>query len=140
MHLFMWRYFNHQVSFRLKDDPSNCGHSDPGFVLDCENNHTIFYRKYYVTQINYHNYTVRIVTPRFLSRPDWRIRTEFGVRDSGLGLLTCFFFLKPTGTCGYGPHTYNNSKYYIQVKRTTTGVVSIKIYTHINESHLHIQN
>ena len=37
-------------------------------------------------------------------------------------------------------HTYNNSKYYIQVKRTTTGVVSIKIYTHITESHLHIQN
>ena len=28
------------------------------------------------------------VTPRFPVRPDWRIRTKFGVRDSGLGLFT----------------------------------------------------
>ena len=28
------------------------------------------------------------VTSRFPVRPDWRIRTEFGVRDSGLGLFT----------------------------------------------------
>ena len=28
------------------------------------------------------------VTPRFPVRPDWWIRTEFGVRDSGLGLFT----------------------------------------------------
>ena len=29
-----------------------------------------------------------LVTPRFPARPDWRIRTEFGVRDSRLGLFT----------------------------------------------------
>ena len=36
------------------------------------------------------DYVVGIVfvTPRFPVRPDWRIRTEFGVRDSGLGLFT----------------------------------------------------
>ena len=68
------------------------------------------------------------------------IRTDF--RDARLrtGTLYLIFFLKsqlaPVGMA----HTYNNSKYYIQVKRTTTGVVSIKIYTHITESHLHIQN
>ena len=28
------------------------------------------------------------VTPRFPVRPDWRIRTEFGVRDHILGLFT----------------------------------------------------
>ena len=53
--------------------------------------------------------------------------------------LPVFFFkteLIPVGMT----HTYNNSKYYIQVKGTTTRVVSIKIYTHITESHLHIQN
>ena len=27
---------------------------------------------------------VRLVKPRIPVRPDWRIRTEFGVRDSGL--------------------------------------------------------
>ena len=54
--------------------------------------------------------------------------------------LPDIFFLKPTGTCGYGPHLITESKYYIQIKRTTTGVVSIKIYIHITESHLLIQN
>ncbi|KAJ9679844.1 hypothetical protein PVL29_021679 [Vitis rotundifolia] len=49
--------------FRLKHDPSSCRIPDPGFELVCENNHTILYGKYYVTQINYHNHTVRIVTP-----------------------------------------------------------------------------
>ena len=28
------------------------------------------------------------VTPRISAQPDWRIRTEFRVRDSGLGLFT----------------------------------------------------
>ena len=51
-----------------------------------------------------------------------------------------FFFLKANWHLWVWPTSYNNSKYYIQVKRTTTGVVSIKIYTHITESHLHIQN
>lgn len=50
--------------FRLKHDPSSCRRiPDPGFELVCENNHTILYEKYYVTQINYHSYTVRIVIP-----------------------------------------------------------------------------
>ncbi|RVW87548.1 Rust resistance kinase Lr10 [Vitis vinifera] len=50
--------------FRLKHDPSSCRRiPDPGFELVCENNHTILYGKYYVTQINYHSRTVRIVTP-----------------------------------------------------------------------------
>ena len=31
------------------------------------------------------------VTPRFPVRPDWRIRTEFEVRDHILGLFTYFF-------------------------------------------------
>ena len=32
--------------------------------------------------------TSSFVTPRILVQPVWRIRTEFGVRDSGLGLFT----------------------------------------------------
>ena len=32
------------------------------------------------------------VTPRFSVRPDWRIRTESGVRNHILGLFTSFFF------------------------------------------------
>ena len=56
-------------------------------------------------------------------------------------LLSDFFFQSRTCTCGYGPHLITESKYHIHIKRTTTGVVSIKIYTHITKSHLliHIQ-
>ena len=57
-----------------------------------------------------------------------------------LYLIYYFFFKSRTCTCGYGPHIITESKWYIQIKRTTTGVVSIKIYTHITESHLFIQN
>ena len=32
------------------------------------------------------------VAPRFPVRPDWRIRTGFGVRNHILGIFTCFFF------------------------------------------------
>ena len=71
------------------------------------------------------------VTPRIPVRPDWRIRTEFGVRDHILGLFTCFFFQSRTCTCGYGSHLITESKYHIHIKRTTIVVVSIKIYTHI---------
>ena len=45
------------------------------------------------------------------------------------GTLYLVFFFYRTGTCGYGPHLTTESKYHI--KRTTTGVVSIKIYTHL---------
>lgn len=50
--------------FRLKGDPSGCG--DRQYELACENNRTIInlnHKKYYVAQINYHNYTIRVVNP-----------------------------------------------------------------------------
>ncbi|XP_030947424.1 uncharacterized protein LOC115971569, partial [Quercus lobata] len=55
----------HNISFpfRLKNDPEKCGESS--YELSCdENNHTVlslFERKYYVQEINYNNYTIRIV-------------------------------------------------------------------------------
>ena len=47
--------------FRLKGDPLGCGHPDPAYELVCENNSTILYGKYHVAEINYHNYTIRVV-------------------------------------------------------------------------------
>ncbi|KAK7860189.1 hypothetical protein CFP56_042153 [Quercus suber] len=54
----------HNISFpfRLKTDPENCG--DFSFELSCENNRTVLYissGKYYVQEISYNNYTIRIV-------------------------------------------------------------------------------
>ncbi|KAK7809600.1 putative ring-h2 finger protein atl21a, partial [Quercus suber] len=57
----------HNISFpfRLKTDPENCG--DSRFELSCdENNRTVLYLfggKYYVQEISYNNYTIRIVDP-----------------------------------------------------------------------------
>ena len=56
------------------------------------------------------------------------------------GTLYLIFFLKSNLYLWVWPTSYDNSKYYIQIERTTSGVVSIKIYTHITESHLLIQN
>ncbi|KAJ9678762.1 hypothetical protein PVL29_020838 [Vitis rotundifolia] len=47
--------------FRLKGDPLGCGHPDPAYELVCENNRTILYGKYHVAEINYDNYTIRVV-------------------------------------------------------------------------------
>ena len=52
---------NISIPFRLKGDPLGCGHPDPAYELVCENNRTILYGKYYVEEINYHNYTIRVI-------------------------------------------------------------------------------
>ena len=52
---------NISIPFRLKGDPLGCGHPDPAYELVCESNRTILYGKYYVEEINYHNYTIRVI-------------------------------------------------------------------------------
>ena len=50
--------------FRLQGDKSGCG--DPNYELICENNLTVFKqggKKYFVAEINYHNYTIRVMDP-----------------------------------------------------------------------------
>ncbi|KAM4068779.1 hypothetical protein ACB094_12G038400 [Castanea mollissima] len=54
----------HNISFpfRLTTDPENCGHFS--YNLSCENNRTVLYSFggiYYVQEISYNNYTIRIV-------------------------------------------------------------------------------
>ncbi|KAM3682009.1 hypothetical protein ACJW31_12G040300 [Castanea mollissima] len=54
----------HNISFpfRLKTDPENCGYFS--YNLLCENNRTVLYLfggKFYVEEISYNNYTIRIV-------------------------------------------------------------------------------
>jgi hypothetical protein len=51
--------------FRLTSDPENCG--DQRYNFSCENNQTLvlhlYHGRYYVRQINYNNYTIKIVDP-----------------------------------------------------------------------------
>ena len=58
-------------------------------------------------------------------------RVRGAIPCTGTLYLIFFFFLNRTGTYGYGPHLITESKYHIPIKRTTTEVVSIKIYTHL---------
>lgn len=65
--------------FRLKGDPSGCG--DRRYELSCENNRTIinlYKGKYYVEEINYKNFRIRVVDPGLnkgncLSTPLYRL-------------------------------------------------------------------
>jgi hypothetical protein len=56
---------NISYPFRLMSDPENCG--DQRYSLSCENNQTLvlhlYDRRYYVRQINYTDYTIRVVDP-----------------------------------------------------------------------------
>ncbi|XP_027106959.1 rust resistance kinase Lr10-like [Coffea arabica] len=55
---------NISYPFRLKEDPIHCG--DPSYELACENNRTIvnlFLQKYYVQEIIYEKYLMRVVDP-----------------------------------------------------------------------------
>jgi len=56
---------NISYPFRLTSDPKNCG--DQRYNLSCENNQTLVLHlydgRYYVRQINYTDYTIRVVDP-----------------------------------------------------------------------------
>jgi hypothetical protein len=56
---------NISYPFRLTSDPKNCG--DRRYNLSCENNQTLVLHlydgRYYVRQINYTDYTIRVVDP-----------------------------------------------------------------------------
>ncbi|XP_062119057.1 uncharacterized protein LOC133832771 [Humulus lupulus] len=67
---------NIKSPFRLTTDPLSCG--DLRYNLSCENNITVLnlpiqhgytnkfnYQRYYVLEINYNNYTIRVVDPNF---------------------------------------------------------------------------
>ncbi|XP_034679965.1 uncharacterized protein LOC117910022 [Vitis riparia] len=76
--------------FRLKGDPSGCG--DPDYELVCENNRTMVNggegEKYYVADINYDHYTIRVVDPgvekgNCLSTLLYFLTREFSINDYG---------------------------------------------------------
>ncbi|XP_055825073.1 LEAF RUST 10 DISEASE-RESISTANCE LOCUS RECEPTOR-LIKE PROTEIN KINASE-like 2.1 isoform X1 [Solanum dulcamara] len=57
--------------FRLRTDPGHCG--KPGYELDCLNNQTIFLyesRKFYVQEINYRNFSIRLLDPSLEKQND----------------------------------------------------------------------
>ncbi|KAJ9679749.1 hypothetical protein PVL29_021609 [Vitis rotundifolia] len=89
--------------FRVKGDPSGCG--DPDYELVCENNRTMVNgregEKYYVADINYDHYTIRVVDP--------------GV-EKGNCLSTPLYFLTRESSFYYG-------RYYLEWKGMTSTAV-----------------
>ncbi|KAG7952435.1 hypothetical protein I3843_12G058600 [Carya illinoinensis] len=82
----------HNISypFRLTGDPADCGHQN--YSLSCENNQTVLYLfdgRFYVREINYSSYTIRVVDsgiqegnlsfiPRyFLNRANFSLRDPY---------------------------------------------------------------
>ncbi|KAL0403225.1 UNVERIFIED_CONTAM: LEAF RUST 10 DISEASE-RESISTANCE LOCUS RECEPTOR-LIKE PROTEIN KINASE-like 2.1 [Sesamum radiatum] len=52
--------------FRLRDNPTNCGHWDPVFVLECQQNRTLLRlssRRYHVQAITYNNFSILVSDP-----------------------------------------------------------------------------
>jgi hypothetical protein len=62
---------NISYPFRLESDPETCG--DQRYTLSCENNQTVlnlYDGKYYVREINYINFRIRVVDPGILNAHD----------------------------------------------------------------------
>jgi hypothetical protein len=63
---------NISYPFRLEGDPKHCG--DPRYTLSCENDLqtvlNLYAGKYYVREIYYNNYTIRVVDPGILNDTD----------------------------------------------------------------------
>ncbi|KAL0382429.1 UNVERIFIED_CONTAM: Rust resistance kinase Lr10 [Sesamum calycinum] len=52
--------------FRQKTDPKSCGYNNPSFEIECQNNRaimTVRSRKFYVQDINYEFFSIRLVDP-----------------------------------------------------------------------------
>ncbi|KAG6689313.1 hypothetical protein I3842_11G168300 [Carya illinoinensis] len=119
---------NISYPFRLTGDPSNCG--DQRYELSCDdNNHTLLYlhdSKYYVNQINYSDYTIRIVDssiqednysfiPRYFLNndnfsillPDWVYSVEVVVVVNCEKPVTSHFGLNFITTSTNCSNTYN---------------------------------
>ncbi|KAB9074141.1 hypothetical protein FH972_026947 [Carpinus fangiana] len=131
----------HNISypFQLQDQPQNCGH--PNYTLSCEKNQTVlrFYaEKYFVRQINYENYTIRVVDsgihqltiPRYFSYEDpyqtWVSKSPTSSVELSKGTVVFVMCENPvnstfyleTSTCfsNIGEYSYNSSKGYQYVK------------------------
>ena len=115
---------------------THCKTSEKTFLLN-----TFIYYYYYFpmcyslrTQITQHTQQFML----YMSHPDsWSDPIGGSEPTSGCETiywdsLPNFFFSKPNLYLWVmGPHLITESKYHIHIKRTTTGVVSIKIYTHL---------
>ncbi|KAK4595085.1 hypothetical protein RGQ29_018728 [Quercus rubra] len=146
---------NISYPFRLKGDPETCG--DPRYELVCENNQAAFDylgRKYYVQEINYNNYTIRVVDKgiqkeNYSSTPSYslnlfdnrfvttnynerRIRTQRSVVFMSCEKLVNTPFYLDTSTCtDNGEYSSNSSsishsKRYKYVSVRTISVKDVK--------------
>ncbi|KAG6655701.1 hypothetical protein I3843_05G210100 [Carya illinoinensis] len=108
---------NISYPFRLKGDPPKCG--DTRYELSCdENSHTLLSfngSRYYVSQINYNNYTIRIVdagiqednyslTPRYFLNHRYFLN-YFGIRD----YVEYSTYVHASSTGDYVEYSYSTS-------------------------------
>ncbi|KAM6552514.1 hypothetical protein CsatB_013276 [Cannabis sativa] len=89
---------NIDYPFRLTTDHSSCG--DFRYNLSCENNITVLnlyirtdlkYRRYYVRAINYNNYTIRVVDPKFHELHDKNHSSSFNTNTLSLGYFDAYY-------------------------------------------------
>ncbi|XP_030934821.1 rust resistance kinase Lr10-like isoform X1 [Quercus lobata] len=94
---------NISFPFGLESDPfyQSCGY--PFYVLSCENNRTVLYKfggKYYVEEISYNNFTIRIVDSgiqknSYFSTPNYSL---YRYNFSSINLFNGYTTYQPKGT------------------------------------------
>ncbi|CAJ2674604.1 unnamed protein product [Trifolium pratense] len=99
--------------FRLKNDPTACG--DPRYELSCKNNMTVltlFSGKYYVQEIDYLNYKIRIVDP--------------GIEEADCSSIPRYFLTTSNFTNDYIYNDYNGDPYQIDYDSSYGYIIYLK--------------
>ncbi|XP_027941541.1 LEAF RUST 10 DISEASE-RESISTANCE LOCUS RECEPTOR-LIKE PROTEIN KINASE-like 2.1 isoform X2 [Vigna unguiculata] len=104
--------------FRLKDDPRDCGL--PEYEFDCVNNRplvTLFSGKYFVEEINYDRYQIRLIDPGVVedtscSFPRYFLSTQnfSGYDDDLLATLSGEDYESETAKVAFGENVYEPAK------------------------------
>jgi hypothetical protein len=112
---------NISYPFRLTSDPENCG--DQRYNLTCENNQTLVLHlyhigRYYVQQINYTDYTIRVVDPGI----------GLNANDQYYSFIPCYLLDFKNFSSG-DPYqfTYSPAVYFVKCEKTVNSQYHLNI-------------
>ncbi|XP_040988505.1 rust resistance kinase Lr10-like [Juglans microcarpa x Juglans regia] len=136
---------NISYPFRLMDDPPNCG--DQRYTLSCENKITVLYLyggKYYVREINYSDYTIRVVdsgiqSANFSSIPRYSL-TYYNFSSGDSYYYPVYYFYKQTTSMAFlsCEKQVNSSYFNIPTNCSKKGVYSSKYSSSSSQMHRYV--
>jgi hypothetical protein len=121
---------NISYPFRLEGDPPICG--DQRYNLSCENNQTVLYLyagKYYVQEINYSEYTIRVVDPGIHEKDNFSFIPRYFLNNYNFSSGDPYTLSYPDNIdvrCNSTTDDYYTQVLNLKFSFSTTGLVWVK--------------